>query len=145
MPAAEPLIVGIDETLERRRGKKIAAKGVYRDPVRSTHENFVDSSGLRWICVMLSVEIPWGFSGLGFALPLGSGSFRALCCQAGQTTQEDNRGAWQLLLLVRRWYPQWEIVTIADRAYAALKLLERCRKLSNTIAFIIIDARRLRV
>ena len=42
----DPLIVGIDETLERRWGKKISAKGVYRDPVRSTHENFVKSSGL---------------------------------------------------------------------------------------------------
>jgi hypothetical protein len=42
-----PLGVGIDETLERRWGKKIAAKGVYRDPVRSTQQNFVKSSGLR--------------------------------------------------------------------------------------------------
>ena len=54
-----PLVVGIDETLERRYGKKIRAKGVYRGPVRSTHENFVKSSGLRWVCVMLLVEIPW--------------------------------------------------------------------------------------
>src|SRR3712207_2695516 len=30
-----PLVVGIDETVERRYGKKIRAKGVYRDPVRS--------------------------------------------------------------------------------------------------------------
>jgi predicted hydrolase (HD superfamily) len=43
----DPLVVGIDETLERRYGKKISAKGVYRDPVRSTHENFVKSTGLR--------------------------------------------------------------------------------------------------
>lgn len=63
----------------------------------------------------------------------------------GKRHKKITEWAWQLLLLVRRWYPQWEIVTIADRAYAALKLLERCRKLSNTIAFIIIDARRLRV
>ena len=55
----DPLVVGIDETLERRYGKKIAAKGVYRDPVRSTHEHFVKSSGLRWVCVMLLVPIPW--------------------------------------------------------------------------------------
>jgi hypothetical protein len=41
-----PLVVGIDETLERRWGKKIAAKGVYRDPVRSTHESFVKASVL---------------------------------------------------------------------------------------------------
>jgi hypothetical protein len=44
--------------------------------------------------------------------------------------------AWQLLLLLRRWYPQREIVAVADRAYASLKLLERCRKLSNPITFI---------
>ena len=59
VPEGDPLVVGIDETLERRYGKKIKAKGVYRDPVRSTHENFVKASGLRWVCVMLLVEIPW--------------------------------------------------------------------------------------
>jgi hypothetical protein len=53
------LIVGIDETLERRYGRKISARGVYRDPVRSTHETFVKSSGLRWVCMMLLVEVPW--------------------------------------------------------------------------------------
>ena len=36
-----PLVVGVDETLERRRGKKISAKGIYRDPVRSSHSHFV--------------------------------------------------------------------------------------------------------
>ena len=41
-----PLILGIDETLERRWGKKIAAKGIYRDPVRSSHETFVKASVL---------------------------------------------------------------------------------------------------
>ena len=46
VPEGDPLVVGIDETLERRWGKRIAAKGVYRDPVRSTHENFVKSSVL---------------------------------------------------------------------------------------------------
>src|SRR5215211_6439890 len=54
-----PLILGIDETLERRYGKRISARGVYRDPVRSTHETFVKSSGLRWVCAMVLVEIPW--------------------------------------------------------------------------------------
>ena len=56
VPEGDPLVVGIDETLDRRWGKKISAKGVYRDPVRSTHEEFVKSSGLRWVCVMLLVE-----------------------------------------------------------------------------------------
>ena len=59
VPEGAPLVVGIDETLERRYGRKISARGVYRDPVRSTHENFVKSSGLRWVCMMLLVEVPW--------------------------------------------------------------------------------------
>jgi hypothetical protein len=55
----EPLIIGLDQTLERRRGKKIAAKGIYRDPVRSSHGHFVKASGLRWVCLMLLVPVPW--------------------------------------------------------------------------------------
>src|ERR671933_1905569 len=51
------LVVGIDETLERRRGKKIAAKGIYRDPLHSSRKRFVKASGLRWICVVLLAEV----------------------------------------------------------------------------------------
>src|SRR3954468_6823422 len=68
VPEGGPLVVGIDETLERRYGRKIRAKGVYRDPVRSTHENFVKSSALRWVCAMLLVEVPWASRGV-WALP----------------------------------------------------------------------------
>nr|MDQ3378072.1 transposase [Actinomycetota bacterium] len=54
-----PLVVGIDETLERRRGKRVEAKGIYRDPVRSSHSHFVKTSALRWVCVTLLAEVPW--------------------------------------------------------------------------------------
>src|SRR5215218_4980895 len=54
-----PLLLGLDETIERRRGPRIAAKGIYRDPVRSSHGHFVKASGLRWVCLMLLVPIPW--------------------------------------------------------------------------------------
>src|SRR5262245_35282041 len=48
-----PVVIGIDDTLERRRGEKIKAKGIYRDPVRSSHSHVVKASGLRWLCAML--------------------------------------------------------------------------------------------
>src|SRR5918994_5002412 len=54
-----PLVLGVDETLERRRGKKIAAKGIYRDPVRSSHSHFVKTSALRWVCLALLGPVPW--------------------------------------------------------------------------------------
>ena len=44
--------------------------------------------------------------------------------------------AWQLLLLVRRWYPRPEIVAVADRAYASFELLDRCRKPSDPVTFV---------
>lgn len=58
-----PLVIGVNETLERRRGAKIAAKGIYRDAVRSSHAHFVKASGLRWMCLMLLVPIPWAEPG----------------------------------------------------------------------------------
>ena len=54
-----PVVLGLDDTLERRRGDKIKAKGIYRDPVRSSHSHFVKSSGLRWLSLMLLTPIPW--------------------------------------------------------------------------------------
>jgi hypothetical protein len=131
-----PLILGIDETLERRYGKKIAARGVYRDPVRSTHETFVKSSGLRWVCAMLLVEIPW--ASRAWALPFLSAlaPSERYAARRGRRHKKITEWAWQLLLVVRRWYPQREIVAVADRAYASLKLLDRCRKLGKPITFV---------
>src|SRR5918993_5336023 len=79
-----PLVVGLDETLERRQGKKIAAKGIYRDPVRSSHSHVVKTSALRWVCLTLLAERPMGLSGLGLALPFGAGPFRRLHKRAGK-------------------------------------------------------------
>ena len=132
-----PLVVGIDETLERRRGKKIRAKGIYRDPVRSSHSHFVKTSALRWVCVTLLVPIPWAKR--VWALPFLSAlaySERYAEEQGKQRHKTLSEWAWQLLLLVRRWWPQREIVAVADSTYASLKLLDRCRSLSNPIAFV---------
>jgi hypothetical protein len=136
VPEGDPLVMGIDETLERRWGKKISARGVYRDPVLSTQENFVKSSGLRWVCVMLLVEIPW--ASRVWALPFLSAlaPSERYADKRGKRHKKITEWACQLLLVLRRWYPQRQIVTVADRAYASLKLLERCRKLSDPITFI---------
>jgi hypothetical protein len=74
VPADAPIVVGIDETIERRWGAKIAARGIYRDAVRSSKEFFVKASGLRWICLMLLAPIPW--MGRVWALPF------IPCCHA---------------------------------------------------------------
>src|SRR5215211_6877799 len=132
----EPLVVGIDETLERRQGKKISAKGIYRDPARSSRSHFVKTSALRWVCLTLLAEVPW--TRRVWALPFLSAlaPSERYCQERGKRHKKITEWAWQLLLVLRRWYPQREIVAVADRAYASLKLLDQCRKLSNPITFI---------
>jgi DDE superfamily endonuclease len=132
-----PLLIGVDETLQRRWGKKIAAKGIYRDPVRSTQERFVKSSGLRWVCLMLLVAVPW--AGGVWALPFLSVLAPSERYAAQRAKQHKKITDWapQALLLVRRWWPEREIVAVADSAYASLRLLASCRRfLPKPVTFI---------
>jgi DDE superfamily endonuclease len=131
-----PLVLGVDETLERRRGKTITAKGIYRDPVRSSRDHFIKTSALRWVCVVVLAEVPWAFR--MWALPFLSAlaPSERYAREASQRHKSLTEWAWQLLLLVRRWYPEREIVAVADSTYASLKLLDPCRRLSNPITFI---------
>jgi hypothetical protein len=96
----------------------------------------VKSSGLRWVCVMLLVEVPWATR--VWALPFLSilAPSERYAAQRGKRHKKITEWAWQLLLVLRRWHPQREIVAVADRAYASLKLLERCRKLRKPITFV---------
>jgi hypothetical protein len=131
-----PLVIGVDETLERRRGAKIAAKGIYRDAVRSSHSHFVKASGLRWMCLMLLVPIPW--AGRVWALPFLTAlapSERANAA-AGRRHKTPTDWARQLLRVVRRWYPQRAIVAVADSGYAALSLLAACAALPMSVTMI---------
>jgi hypothetical protein len=122
---AGPVVIGIDDTLERRRGEKIKAKGIYRDPVRSSHSHVVKASGLRWLCAMLLAEIPW--AGRVWALPF----LTALCPseryhqQRGQRHKTLPEWAGQLIGLIHRWLPRREVVVVADSSYAVLALLKQ--------------------
>ena len=131
-----PLVVGIDETLERRQGKKIAAKGIYRDPVRSSHSHFVKTSALRWVCVTLLAEVPWASRVWALPFMCALAPSERYCRERGERHKKITEWAWQLLVLVRRWQPEREIVAVADGGYASLKLLDRCRGLAQPITFI---------
>ena len=54
-----PVMIGINEIIERRRGQQITAKCIYPDPVQSSKSHFVKASGKRWVRLMLLVNIPW--------------------------------------------------------------------------------------
>jgi hypothetical protein len=118
-----PILVGLDDTIERRWGKRIQARGIYRDPVRSSRSHFVKTSGLRWLSLMLLVEIPW--AGRVWALP-----FLTVLAPSQRYDQKRQRRHktlpdWgrQMLLQLRRWLPERPIVLVVDSSYAALEFL----------------------
>jgi hypothetical protein len=118
-----PVVLGLDDTIERRRGKRIAAKGIYRDPVRSSHGHFVKASGLRWLSLMLLVTAPW--AGRVWALP-----FLTALAPSERYSREHGRRhkkltdrARQLVLQARRWLPHRPLILVADSGFAALELL----------------------
>ena len=118
-----PVILGVDDTIERRRGKRITAKGIYRDPVRSSDAHFVKASGLRWISLMLLAPIPWAARtwALPFLTALAPSERYCRAHQKHHKTLID--WARQMVLQVRRWLPERELVLVADMGFAALELL----------------------
>ena len=131
-----PVVLGLDDTIERRRGAKIKAKGIYRDLVRSSHSHFVKASGLRWLSLMLLAPIPWAKR--VWALP-----FLTVLAPSERYYEKRKRAhkkltdwARQALLQVRRWLPGRKLVVVMDASFAAIDFLWQVAKLANPITMI---------
>jgi hypothetical protein len=59
VPARATIVLGADDTVERRSGRKIRAKGCYRDAVRSTKKHVIRCFGLKWVAMLRLVPVPW--------------------------------------------------------------------------------------
>lgn len=123
------VVFGLDDTIERRRGEQITAKGIYRDPVRSSHAHVVKASGLRWLACMVLAPLAWAER--VWALPF----LTVLCpserfyAQRGRRHQPLTARAWQMIRLLGRWLPGREIVCVADSSFAVLELLDKVKTL----------------
>ena len=131
-----PLLLGIDETLERRWGAKIAARGIYRDPVRSSKGHFVKASGLRWVCLMRLVPSTWAERVWALPFLTALAPSERYARRRGQRYKTLTDWARQLLLVVRRWWPDRVLVAVADSTYAALEFLAACRGWPNPVTVV---------
>jgi hypothetical protein len=141
LPSSWPIVIGTDDTLERRRGKKITAKGCYRDAVRSTATHVVTCFGLKWVTMMLLVPFPW--SQRPWALPFLTVLAPSHRAHTRAGTRHKTTLDWtiQLVQLVARWLQRpW--VLVGDGAYACVRLAWTCRAHQVTlIARLRLDAR----
>ena len=143
VPVNWPIIIGVDDTIERRKGKKIKAKGCYRDPVRSTKKHVIRCFGLKWLSMMLIVPVPW--SERHWALP-----FLTVLTPSEKANQEANRRHkttidWtiQMIKQVSRWLVDRSIILIGDGSFACIRLAHTCILLTNVtlISRLRLDAR----
>ncbi|WP_043343185.1 IS701 family transposase [Belnapia moabensis] len=120
---AGPVLLGLDDTIERRRGACIAAKGIYRDPVRSSHGHFVKASGLRWLSLMLLAPIPW--AGRVWALPFLTALAPSERYRRERGLRHKKLTDWgrQLVLQARCWMPGRRLILVTDSGFSALEFL----------------------
>jgi hypothetical protein len=136
VPEGSVLLIAVDEHLERRWGRKIKYKGVFRDPIRSTIKRVSYAVGIRWIVLALVVWTPW--SERQWALPFLV--FPALSPKTNQKLGKRHRTVveWTCFLIdkVRRWYPEREIVLVGDGTYAAVLLVQRCQRFKIPVKLV---------
>jgi DDE superfamily endonuclease len=140
LSADATVVIGIDDTIERRWGHKISARGIYRDPVRSSKGHFVKTSGLRWLSAQLLVHIPWAgrIMGLPFLTMLApSKRFYADTPRAAKTLLDWAR---QAALQIHRWLPDRRIVLVGDTALAAIGFLAAVRSYLSVVTRLRLDA-----
>jgi hypothetical protein len=136
LPAGVPLILAIDETLERRRGSKIKYKGWFRDAIRSTANHVSTSLGIRWICLAVLVSVPWSqrLWALPFMVVPALGPKTSAKLEKRHRTIVD----WAIIMVrkVRRWQPNREIVLVGDGSYAAVTLVQYCQRRKQPVKLV---------
>lgn len=135
-----PVVIGMDDTIERRWGQRITARGIYRDPVRSSHGHFVKASGLRWLSFMVLSPVPW--AKCIKALPV-----LTILCPSERHDQKKGRKhklltdwARQGVLQLCRWLPGREIIFVGDSSFAVHTLAAALPDTATLITRLRLDA-----
>jgi hypothetical protein len=140
VPSGAPVVIGLDDTIERRWGPKISARGIYRDPVRSSKGHFVKASGLRWLSAMLLVRVPWAQRIM--ALPFLTLLAPSKRFYSGTSRAPKSLPDWarQAALQIHRWLPDRYIVLVTDTAFAAIEFLAAVRNHVCVVTRLRLDA-----
>src|SRR5712691_11950396 len=107
------------------RSASVATSEIVCAPVRSEKSS---TSGLRWVTMAVVVTLPW--TNLRWALP-----FLSVLATTPKVSKELKRRhktlarlAQQLVMVVRRWFPDVAIKVIGDGAYSVIELGLTCVK-----------------
>jgi hypothetical protein len=136
VPAGCPVLLVFDETLERRSGPELTLRGRFYDAVRSSGRYISTSLGIRWLVVALLVQPTW--SARQWALPVLVVPLRARPKAGHSPRRVRTLVEWSAFLVVRlrQWLPEREIVLVGDGSYAAVALVQRCQRLARPVTLV---------
>jgi hypothetical protein len=117
----------IDETLERRWGRRIRLRGHYRDPLASSREQSVSSSGLRWLVMAVVVRLPWTDKPWALTVWSVPAPGPKVSEREGRRHKTVVERAGQMVRIVRRWLPEAQLTLSGDGAYSVVDLGLTCR------------------
>jgi hypothetical protein len=126
VPPGATIVLGADDTVERRSGRKISAKGCYRDAVRSSKGHIICCFGLKWVSMMLLVPVPW--SRRVWALPFLTTLARPADKHGRRRHKTSIDWVRQMTKQVCRWLPGHKLVLVVDGGFAAVSLALACVK-----------------
>ena len=135
-----PIIIALDDTIERRWGARIRARGIYRDPVRSSRGHFVKTSGLRWLSFMLLAPLPWlpGIKALPILTILAPSERFAV--KQGRRHKQLTDWARQGMLQILRWFPKRSIVFVGDSSFGTHELAHCIGRHATLVSRLRLDA-----
>jgi DDE superfamily endonuclease len=130
--ADQPVVIAVDDTLERRFGRRVAHKGIYHDAVRSQPGHPATTTGIRWLCWAAIVRLPW--SSRPWALPFLTipAPSPIVSSKLGKRHCTLPERAASLVRLLRRWLPDRAIVLVGDSSFGVVELALACRQAKVT-------------
>lgn len=133
IPQDAPIVVAVDDTLNRKTGKRIWAADMHHDPLLSTAKRAVFSFGHNWVVLSVQLRFPFAPDKV-WSLPIlmrlyrrkqkerKRGRSRGECKANGQAPPTEYRTrpqlASEMIALLASWLPGRTIQVVGDSEYA---------------------------
>ncbi|WP_222707202.1 hypothetical protein [Pontibacter qinzhouensis] len=92
--------------------------------MRSSHSHFLKRIGLRWVSLMLLMPMNW--AGRVWALPFLTllALSKRYAQEAGKRYKKITDWARQMLLQLKRWLPNRQVIAVGDSSYTVLDWMQ---------------------
>jgi len=111
------VFLGLDDTLARKRGRKIFGVGMHHDPLISSRKTAIVNRGHSWVVVGVIVELPFA-RGFAYCLPVLFRLYVNKKAAKGLRYRTRPELAVEMLTLLSLAFPKHRFHVIADSGYA---------------------------